>query len=59
MDSQDYAFRLTHDALKAKQKSPIKQERGNRQNKTDAITDEEINILYKKNILVMKLLSPS
>ena len=58
MDSQDDAFRLTRDALKAKQKSLKKQGRGNRPNKTDAITDEEINILYKKKFLAMKLLSP-
>ena len=51
MDSQDDAFRLTRDALKAKQKSLKKQGRGNRPNKTDAITDEEINILYEKKIL--------
>ena len=51
MDSQDDAFRLTCDALKAKQKSLKKQGRGNRPNKTDAITDEEINILYEKKIL--------
>ena len=51
MDSQDDAFRLTRDALKAKQKSLKKQGRGNRPNKTDAITDEEINILYEKKLL--------
>lgn len=51
MDSQDDAFRLTRDALKAKQKSLKKQGRGNHPNKTDAITDEEINILYEKKIL--------
>ena len=48
LDSQDDAFRLTRDALKAKQKSFKKQGRENRPNKTDAVTDEEITFCTKK-----------
>ena len=48
MDSQDDAVRLTRDVLKAKKKSLKKQGSGNPPNKTDAITDEEINICTKK-----------
>ena len=45
IDSQDDAFRLTCDALKAKQTLLKRQGRGNSPNKIDAITDEEIYIL--------------
>ena len=51
MDSQDDAVRLTRDVLKAKKKSLKKQGSGNPPNKTDAITDEEINIMYEKKLL--------
>ncbi|XP_061174899.1 uncharacterized protein KIAA1958 homolog [Saccostrea echinata] len=51
MDSQDDSFRLTRDALKAKQKNLKKQGKGNKPSKAEAISDEEINILYEKKIL--------
>lgn len=51
MDNQDDFFRLTCDALKAKQTKLKKQGKGNRPSKVDAITDEEINILYEMKIL--------
>lgn len=60
MDNQDDSFCLTRDALKEEHKPPPppqqksqnktkKQGRGLRLSKADAITDEEINILYEKN----------
>lgn len=48
IDNQDDSFRLTCDALKANQKNSEKQGKGNRSGKTEAITNEEINILYEK-----------
>lgn len=51
MDNQEYCFHLTRDALKAKQNKGMKQGKGNKQSKADAITYEEIKILYKKKIL--------
>jgi hypothetical protein len=48
IDNKDDAFRLTRDALKAKQKCLKKQGKGNQSNKADAISDDEINMLYEK-----------
>ena len=45
------AFQLSRDAMQAKQKSLKRLGKGNKPKKSSPITDEEIDILYQKNIL--------
>ena len=45
------AFNLTRNALMAKQKILKKQGKGNKPKRSQPITDEEINMLYEKDLL--------
>ena len=45
------SFNLTREALKAKQKQLKQQGKGNNPKRACPLTDEEINILYNRNIL--------
>ena len=45
------AFSLTRNALKAKQKSLKRLGKGNKPHKAAPLTDNEINIMYEKNVL--------
>ena len=48
---KDVSFKLTREALKAKQKQLKQQGKGNKPKRTCPLTDEKINILYNKNVL--------
>ncbi|CAC5425268.1 unnamed protein product [Mytilus coruscus] len=48
---QDEAFRLTRESLKAKQKVLKQKGKGNKLLRSQPITDDEINILYERNVL--------
>lgn len=48
---QDDSFRLTREALKAKQKQLKQQGKGNKPRRAQPLTDEEINLLYQRNVL--------
>ena len=45
------SFNLTREALKAKQKQLKQQGKGNNPKRACPLTDEEINILYNRNVL--------
>ena len=45
------SINLTREALKAKQKQLKQQGKGNKPKRACPLTDEEINILYNRNIL--------
>lgn len=51
MNSDTDNFELTRQALKAKMKSLKKQGKGNRPNKSQPLSDTEINILYERGLL--------
>jgi len=44
------SFNLTREALKAKQKRLKQQDKGNQPKRAYPLTDEEINILYNRNL---------
>jgi hypothetical protein len=48
---KDRSFKLTREALKAKQKQLKQQGKGNKPRRACPLTDVEIDILYKRNIL--------
>ena len=48
---KDVSFNLTREALKAKQKQLKQQGKGNKPKRACPLTDEEINILYNRNVL--------
>jgi len=45
------SFNLTREALKAKQKQLKQQDKGNKPKRACPLADEEINILYNRNVL--------
>ena len=52
MNSSTPEFQLCRDVLKAKQKSlKKKQGKGNKPNRACPLTDDEINLMYEKNVL--------
>ncbi|CAG2232665.1 unnamed protein product [Mytilus edulis] len=50
-DHNDTTFNLTRNALKAKQKALKKEGKGNKPQRADPLTDDEINLLFEKNLL--------
>ena len=48
---EDVAFERTRKCLEAKNKQLEKEGKGNRPNAAEALSDDEINILYEKNLL--------
>ena len=48
---EDVAFERTRKCLEAKNKQLKKEGKGNRRNAAEALSDDEINILYEKNLL--------
>ena len=49
--NKSVSFNLTREALKAKQKHLNQQGKGNKPKRACPLTDEEINILYNRNVL--------
>ena len=48
---EDLEFEQTRKALEARSRQLKKGARGNKKNAAEAIADEEVNILYMKNLL--------
>ena len=48
---EDLKFEQTRKALEARSRQLKKEAKGNKKNAAEAITDEEVKILYMKNLL--------